>query len=203
MWRGVSSPGMSQGVMSVKLLGIVVMAAALSAPLVAETDPVSGGAGWVGAGLLGLVLSWLLLKHLPDKDKQIERLIDGKDQAMVAVQNMFSSEQKQARELFASTLDKLVAEQHIDRESRDVKYRDLVVLVGKHHDEMVDRHDKSFEYIRTIKHDLASLVQTEANKRAAEQFKAISKAQGGEGREGSPSRDERVTKAPRSGKGGD
>ena len=26
-------------------------------------------AGWGGAGLLGLVLSWLLLKHLPDLDK--------------------------------------------------------------------------------------------------------------------------------------
>lgn len=36
-------------------------------------DPISGGAGWVGAGLLGLLLGWLLLKHLPDKDKREER----------------------------------------------------------------------------------------------------------------------------------
>lgn len=35
-------------------------------------DPISGGAGWVGAGLLGLVLGWLLLVHLPAKDKQLE-----------------------------------------------------------------------------------------------------------------------------------
>lgn len=40
------------------------------------TDPISGGAGWVGAGLLGLVLAWLLLKHLPDKDKQINNLVE-------------------------------------------------------------------------------------------------------------------------------
>lgn len=39
-------------------------------------DPISGGAGWVGAGLLGAVLAWLMLKHLPDKDKQIKELVD-------------------------------------------------------------------------------------------------------------------------------
>lgn len=42
-------------------------------------DPISGGAGWVGAGLLGLVLSWLLLVHLPAKDKQIKELAEAKD----------------------------------------------------------------------------------------------------------------------------
>lgn len=49
--------------------------------VVAQTgaDPVSGGAGWVGAGLLGLVLGWLLLIHLPAKDKQIKELIDTRD----------------------------------------------------------------------------------------------------------------------------
>jgi hypothetical protein len=33
-------------------------------------DILGGNAGWAGAGLLGLVLAWLLLKHLPDRDKQ-------------------------------------------------------------------------------------------------------------------------------------
>jgi hypothetical protein len=32
--------------------------------------------GWVGAGLLGSVLGWLLMKHLPEKDAQIERMIE-------------------------------------------------------------------------------------------------------------------------------
>lgn len=45
----------------------------------AQVDPISGGAGWIGAGLLGAVLSWLLLKHLPDKDKLIRELIADKD----------------------------------------------------------------------------------------------------------------------------
>lgn len=42
-------------------------------------DPISGGAGWVGAGLLGLVLGWLLLKHLPAKDQQVKDLVEAKD----------------------------------------------------------------------------------------------------------------------------
>lgn len=44
-----------------------------------STDPISGGAGWIGAGLLGAVLAWLLLKHLPDKDRQISNLLQMKD----------------------------------------------------------------------------------------------------------------------------
>ena len=41
-----------------------------------DPDVLSGGAGWAGAGLLGLVLSWLLLVHLPAKDKQLKEIID-------------------------------------------------------------------------------------------------------------------------------
>src|SRR5260221_8623194 len=49
------------------------------------TEPIAGGAGYLGAGLLGLVLSWLMLKYLPEerqfmlnylasKDLQIEKM---------------------------------------------------------------------------------------------------------------------------------
>lgn len=44
------------------------------------TGEIGSGAGWAGAGLLGLVLGWLLLKHLPEKDAQIERLITRSDE---------------------------------------------------------------------------------------------------------------------------
>ena len=45
--------------------------------LIAQSpDVLAGGAGWAGAGLLGLVLSWLLLVHLPAKDKQLKEIID-------------------------------------------------------------------------------------------------------------------------------
>ena len=36
----------------------------------------SGEAGWVGTGLLGAVLGWLLVVYLPAKDKQVRELID-------------------------------------------------------------------------------------------------------------------------------
>lgn len=45
-------------------------------------DPVAGGAGWIGAGLLGSVLAWLLFVHLPAKDKQLKEMIEGKDAMM-------------------------------------------------------------------------------------------------------------------------
>jgi hypothetical protein len=39
-------------------------------------DPLSNGGGWFGAGLLGLVLAWLLLKYLPEKDSQLKELVE-------------------------------------------------------------------------------------------------------------------------------
>src|SRR5262245_37191013 len=47
--------------------------------ILAQSEPLSGGAGWVGAGLLGAVLFWLLVIHLPNKDKQIDRMNEQKD----------------------------------------------------------------------------------------------------------------------------
>jgi intracellular sulfur oxidation DsrE/DsrF family protein len=45
-------------------------------------DPISGGAGWVGTGLLGLILAWLLLRHLPDKDRIVLELVEKKWEAI-------------------------------------------------------------------------------------------------------------------------
>lgn len=45
----------------------------------AAADPISGGAGWFGAGLLGSVLAWLLLVHLPARDKQLKDILDRHD----------------------------------------------------------------------------------------------------------------------------
>ena len=38
--------------------------------LLAQTDLPIGGSGWAASGLIGLVLSWLLLVHLPRQDKR-------------------------------------------------------------------------------------------------------------------------------------
>ena len=48
--------------------------------LFSQGDPIAGGAGWVGAGLLGGVLSWLLFVHLPSKDKQLKEFMEAKDE---------------------------------------------------------------------------------------------------------------------------
>ena len=63
----------------------------------ANPEPLSGGAGWVGAGLLGLVLCWLLLKHLPDKDRQLENFIKSRDADKEAARQTFANEQKENR----------------------------------------------------------------------------------------------------------
>lgn len=61
------------------------------------TDPLSGGAGWVGAGLLGAVLAWLLFVHLPGKDKQVGDLVNLKDQQVTAMMKMQIEEREQDR----------------------------------------------------------------------------------------------------------
>ena len=43
------------------------------------SDSLSGGGGWLGAGLLGAVLAWLLGRHLPEKDRLMKELIESKD----------------------------------------------------------------------------------------------------------------------------
>ena len=69
-------------------LGLVLLFGAVQLLILAQnSDPttLAGGAGWVGAGLLGLVLGWLLLVHLPAKDKQLQQLLDGKDKQMQSI----------------------------------------------------------------------------------------------------------------------
>lgn len=67
----------------------------------AGPDPISGGAGWVGAGLLGAVMAWLLLVHLPNKDKQLKEFIDSRDKDKQAAREAFEKEQRESRSAFA------------------------------------------------------------------------------------------------------
>ena len=58
--------------------------------LLAQSSTVIGGeAGWAGVGILGLVLSWLLLRHLPAKDAQINAFIEKKDQHVLELTAKF------------------------------------------------------------------------------------------------------------------
>jgi hypothetical protein len=72
------------GLINALILLMLVMEMYAQAP-----DPLSGGAGWIGAGLLGLVLGWLLIIRLPANDKQAEakdrllrEIVEAKDKAI-------------------------------------------------------------------------------------------------------------------------
>jgi hypothetical protein len=58
---------------------LLTLAAIVAQAAPPTPDVISGGAGWAGAGLLGLVLGWLLFVHLPAKDKQIAELVKSRD----------------------------------------------------------------------------------------------------------------------------
>lgn len=68
--------------------------------LLAQMDPpaaLSGSAGWVGAGMLGLVMSWLLLVHLPAKDKQMKDMVD-----------MLAAHHREARADYIAAIDRII-----------------------------------------------------------------------------------------------
>jgi hypothetical protein len=79
------------------MLGVCVPVAAVYAQSTG-VEGLAGSAGWAGAGLLGLVLFWLLLKHLPEKDKQITELIVRNDQRLDSQAALFKSEQAAERQ---------------------------------------------------------------------------------------------------------
>lgn len=66
--------------------------------LAQSVGDLAGSGGWAGAGLLGLVLAWLLLKHLPSKDEQIKGLIDRSDVQRAADRADFRNEIAMGRE---------------------------------------------------------------------------------------------------------
>lgn len=75
LWRIVNMGIYPLAVLIVSVLPAALIALA-QAPSAPPVDPLTNGYGWAGAGLLGLVLAWLLLKHVPDKDKQIRDLVN-------------------------------------------------------------------------------------------------------------------------------
>lgn len=93
-------------------------------------DPISGGAGWVGAGLLGLVMSWLLMVHLPSKDKQLRELIDGKDSALKDVMGRQETEREKerlARHEMAGLFQRTIAEISVTNSLTADKDREIFV----------------------------------------------------------------------------
>lgn len=97
--------------MIVRLTSLTIMTIVLLPHAIAQVsgaDSLSGGAGWVGAGLLGLVLGWLLIIHLPAKDKQIQTMINGRDQLAKDLSELYHKADDARREEFRRVLDLIV-----------------------------------------------------------------------------------------------
>ena len=70
----------------------------------AAIDTLSGTGGWAGCGLVGLVLSWLLLVHLPAKDKQVKDTFDANVTQVKGLVDSFGITLKEQRTEFLSSL---------------------------------------------------------------------------------------------------
>jgi hypothetical protein len=94
----------------------LILLAEVTTPL----DALGGAPAWVGTGLLGSVLGWLLFLHLPNKDKQIAGLIESRDAAMKAL----------AADYRASLMDLTNRFIETDKERRDDYKQSLQVVVN-------------------------------------------------------------------------
>jgi hypothetical protein len=93
------------------IVAAVTAVAVPAAGLIAQVDAISGGAGWAGAGLLGLVLGWLLLKHLPDKDRMIREIIKEHDTIEREIVTAANESVDRARREFTESLRYVVDKQ--------------------------------------------------------------------------------------------
>jgi hypothetical protein len=98
------------------VLVTLIILAEVTTPL----DALGGAPAWVGTGLLGSVLGWLLFLHLPNKDKQIAGLIESRDAAMKAL----------AADYRASLMDLTNRFIETDKERRDDYKQSLQVVVN-------------------------------------------------------------------------
>lgn len=94
-----------------KVIAAIVAVAIPAVEMLAQADAISGGAGWAGAGLLGLVLGWLLLKHLPDKDRMIREIIREHDTTEREIVLAAQAQVDRARKEFTDSLRYVVDKQ--------------------------------------------------------------------------------------------
>lgn len=90
--------------------------------LAQNPDPISGGGGWVGAGLLGAVLSWLLLKYLPEERAAMRQWVFDKE-------NQLSHAEQQCRENMQRLVTELRDQAAKDRkEASDSQEKDRTIF---------------------------------------------------------------------------
>lgn len=115
------------------------MLSLLIAQAAASPEPISGGAGWVGAGLLGLVLGWLLLVHLPAKDKQLTGLVEAKDKALQDVLKLKDETIANILEAGESRTEALLAQKWQMLQTMSKEYKESLLHVTNHCEAEVTR----------------------------------------------------------------
>lgn len=80
-----------------------------------------GGSGWSAVGILVFVVRWLLLKHLPEKDKLIKGIIADHASVEKAQRDTHSALEREQREACAAAQDKLM--EHCRVELREIAAR--------------------------------------------------------------------------------
>lgn len=110
--------GTGHGFMGQIIAAVTALAMPFAITIFGQVENLSGASGWAGAGLLGLVLAWLLLVHLPNKDKRETALIEAKDKAVAelvkafkeetsALRSTFKDEAREQRQAFESVIDEM------------------------------------------------------------------------------------------------
>lgn len=90
-----SSRKTTRFIVGVLVLLVGALCGAVSAAAGDSTiDTLAGNSGWAGAGLLGLVLSWLLLWHLPAKDTQLAAMHASQQAHVESITKLHASEMK-------------------------------------------------------------------------------------------------------------
>lgn len=145
----------------------------VSLALLAQVDPsggLAGSSGWAGAGLLGLVLAWLLLLHLPRKDAQAQAMSDTRDKQIGDIlrasteqlekersarhmqSDSFRTAMQQATEMFQAVLkdERQVCEQRCAE--IDKRHREWLADSDRRYAERMAEHEKRYaELVQTLR----------------------------------------------------
>lgn len=106
-------------------------------------EAIPGGAlagGWASFGIVGLVLGWLLLRHLPDKDRHTKDLVATFTTHTENVISKFTAELTAGRTQFASELAS-------ERGATERRYTETMAALERRHQEVLGEHRRLSELI--------------------------------------------------------
>ena len=154
---------------------LAAVIAAVGVVLVAQdVSTIGGPAGWVGAGLLGLVLSWVFLVHLPNVQRQLREILDlhSKERetdrmARHEVANMFQRAIAETTAQYADTIKQIEVQHRQDA----IADREAFMQRNKAVEEAIDRQTKEIriemrEAVRSSCRWFAHLDELAGNKTA-------------------------------------